>query len=49
MEKSVIEKFCEKYNISPEKFKPAPISKEERIDEIEECIIELAEILGDME
>lgn len=46
MEKSSIEKFCEKYHISPDKFKPAPISTEDRMNELEECILEIASIVG---
>lgn len=44
--KSIIEKFCEKYGLDPEKFSPAPISPDQRMEEIEACIFELAEIIS---
>lgn len=43
---SIIEKFCEKYGIDPAKFWPSPISQDQRMEEIEACIFELAEIIS---
>lgn len=42
----LIRKFCEKYGHAESEFSPAPMTEQERMDELEACVLELAEIIG---
>lgn len=42
----LIKKFCEKYGVNENKFSPTPMTDTQRMDELEACILELAEIIG---
>lgn len=43
---ALIRMFCEKSGHDEAEFAPAPVSEAERIDELEACVLELAEIIG---
>lgn len=42
----LIRKFCEKFGHEESEFSPKTVTDAERIDELEACVLELAEIIG---
>lgn len=42
----LIRMFCEKSGHDEAEFAPAPVTDAERIDDLEACVLELAEIIG---
>ena len=44
-----VEKYGEQMNVTEEDFEKAPLTDKERMDGLEDCILELAEIIGGVE
>lgn len=42
----LIRKFCEKFGANEAEFQPKGATDAQRIDELEACVLELAEIIG---
>lgn len=42
----LIEKFCKKFGVPREEFEEKELTDAERIEVLEECVLELAEMIG---